>query len=479
MIFLFQNNISINDFQTKRGAFISSLFNLKQNGGLIMKKFALLTVTIIILVFQMKLFAQKIFPFEIKEHALSNGLKVVVIPYNSPGVVAYYTVVRAGSRNEIEEGKTGFAHFFEHMMFRGTEKYSDVEYNRILKLLGADSNAWTSNDQTVYHIVASADALETIIDIESDRFRNLKYNIEQFKTEAGAILGEYNKSALNPFQILNEEMQKLAFKKHTYKHTTIGFLEDIKDMPNQYDYSLLFFDRYYRPEYCTIIVVGDVNYNNVVALIEKYYGGWKRGNFEPEIPVEPEQNEERIKEAKHPYKTLPYLYIGYKVPAFDAKCKDVAALNVIAELLFSQISELYQKLVLDEKLVDFISGEMPLDRDPSLFRIYTRIKDEKNIEKVKDEIYKAIDKLKFEQISPQKLSNVLSNMKYSFLHSLDNANAIASTMAYYVSVTGSPHSLDEFYQTLSSLTPADIQQAAKKYFVIEKRNLVTLTSGGN
>lgn len=444
-----------------------------------MRQIKLLLSSIIILVLNMSLYSQKIFPYEIKEHTLSNGLKVVVVPYNSPGVVAYYTVVRTGSRNEVEPGKTGFAHFFEHMMFRGTEKYSDVEYNRILKLLGADSNAWTSNDQTVYHIVASADALETIIDIESDRFKNLKYSVEQFKTEAGAILGEYNKSALNPFQILNEEMQKLAFTKHTYRHTTIGFLEDIKDMPNQYEYSLQFFDRYYRPEYCTIIIVGDVRFNQAIYLIEKYYGDWKRGSFTPNIPVEPEQKEERIKDVKYPNKTLPYLYIGYKVPAFDPKSKDIAALNVIAELLFSETSELYQKLVLDDKLVDFIRGDMPMDVDPSLFRIYTRVKKDDDLERVKQEIFNAIEKLKNEPISPKKLNDVLSNMKYSFLHSLDNANAIASTLAYYVSVTGNPHSLDEFYTTLTSLNPYDIQNAAKKFFVKEKRNIVTLTSGGN
>jgi len=444
-----------------------------------MSKINLFSLILIILGIKMSLYSQKFFPYEIKEHSLPNGLKVIVVPYNSPGVVAYYTVVRTGSRNEVEPGKTGFAHFFEHMMFRGTEKYSDVEYNRILKLLGADSNAWTSNDQTVYHIVASADALETIIDIESDRFKNLKYSKEQFQTEAGAILGEYNKSAMNPFQILNEEMQKLAFTTHTYRHTTIGFLEDIKDMPNQYDYSLQFFDRYYRPEYCTIIIVGDVKFNQAISLIEKYYGDWKKGSYTPDIPVEPEQTAERFKDVKAPNKTLPYLYIGYKVPAFDAKNKEVAALNVIAELLFSETSELYEKLVLDEKLVDFISGEMPLDRDPSLFRIYSRIKKDEDIEKVKQEIFKAIEKLQNEQISPKKLNDVLSNMRYSFLHSLDNADAIASTLAYYVSVAGYPQSLDEFYSTLNSLTPDDIQNTAKKYLVKEKRNIITLTSGGN
>ncbi|CUT01121.1 M16 family metallopeptidase [Candidatus Kryptonium thompsonii] len=204
-------------------------------------------VLLMLLISNLAISQNKIFPFKINKVVLENGLTVLSVPFDSPGIIAYYTVVRAGSRNEVEPGKTGFAHFFEHMMFRGTEKYPEQVYNDILKRLGADSNAFTTADWTAYHIVASSDALETIIDIESDRFMNLKYTEEQFKTEAGAILGEYNKSASSPFLPLYEKLQDLAFTTHTYKHTTIGFLKDILDMPNQYDYSLQFFDRYYRP----------------------------------------------------------------------------------------------------------------------------------------------------------------------------------------------------------------------------------------
>lgn len=421
----------------------------------------------------------KIFTYEIKQFTLNNGLNLVVIPYNSPGVVAYYTVVRTGSRNEVEPGKTGFAHFFEHMMFRGTEKYSDVEYNRVLKLLGADSNAFTSLDLTAYHIVASADALETIIDIESDRFQNLKYSKEQFQTEAGAILGEYNKSAMNPFQILNEEMSKLAFTSHTYRHTTIGFLEDIKDMPNQYNYSIQFFDRYYRPEYCSVVIVGDVNFEKAKSLVEKYYGNWKRGSFVPNIPKEPEQKSEKAKNVKAPHKTLPYLYIGYKVPEFNDVSNDIAALNVISRLLFAETSELYQKLVLDEKLVDFVSGSSPSNRDPSLFRIYARVKKEDNVDKVKNLIFSAIDELKSNPVSPKKLNDIISNMKYSFIHAMDNPDDVASMIAYYVSLTNDPNSLNRFYSTISNVTPENVQSAAKKYFGSDGRNVVLLTSGGN
>ena len=184
--------------------------------------------------------AGQAFPFPVKEKTLPNGLRVYVVPYDSPGLVAYYSIVRTGSRNEIEPGKSGFAHFFEHMMFHGTERYSLDAYNAAIKQMGADSNAFTSDDLTVYHILANKAALTKIVEIESDRFQHLIYKEPEFQKEARAVLGEYNKSSSSPFLKLEETLQNTAFTKHTYKHTTIGFLEDIKDMPNQYAYSKVF-----------------------------------------------------------------------------------------------------------------------------------------------------------------------------------------------------------------------------------------------
>src|SRR5262245_25054809 len=165
---------------------------------------------------------QSAFPFPIAEKTLANGLRVYVVRYDSPGLVAYYSVVRTGSRNEVEPGKSGFAHFFEHMMFRGTDRYSTEQYNDVIKSIGADSNAFTSDDLTVYHILAGKDALPRIVDIEADRFQHLKYKEAEFQKEARAVLGEYNKSASNPMQRMAETMYDNAFQRHTYKHTTIG-----------------------------------------------------------------------------------------------------------------------------------------------------------------------------------------------------------------------------------------------------------------
>ena len=155
-----------------------------------------------------------IFPFPVTTFELDNGLKVVGVEYDSPGIVAYYTVVRAGSRNEVESGFSGYAHFFEHMMFRGTEKYSTDAYNAEIKRMGADSNAFTTSDWTAYYIVASSSALETIIDLESDRFQNLEYSEDAFRTEAGAILGEYNLNFSNPVSLLQEALSDLAYTVH-------------------------------------------------------------------------------------------------------------------------------------------------------------------------------------------------------------------------------------------------------------------------
>ncbi|MCB0744796.1 MAG: insulinase family protein, partial [Ignavibacteriae bacterium] len=211
----------------------------------------------------------KILPYKIYQQKLDNDLNVVTVPFDSPGIAAFYIVVRVGARNEVEKGVTGFAHFFEHMMFRGTDKYPKEKYSAVLKSIGASANANTSQDRTVYHMTGNAGMLELMFEIEADRFRNLHYSEHDFKTEAGAVKGEYTKNNASPYQQSFENVRNTAFDSHTYKHTTMGFLEDIVDMPNQYDYSLEFFKRYYRPEYCTIVVVGDVTPEQVVSLSEK------------------------------------------------------------------------------------------------------------------------------------------------------------------------------------------------------------------
>ncbi|HVG22928.1 MAG TPA: insulinase family protein, partial [Thermoanaerobaculia bacterium] len=139
-----------------------------------------------------------ILPFKASEKTLANGLKVIVVPTGFPNIVSLQIPMQTGSRNEVEAGKSGFAHFFEHMMFRGTKAYSPDVYNAIITKAGARQNAYTSDDLTNYHVTFAKDDLEKILEIEGDRFKNLAYNEEVFKTEARAVLGEYNKNSQSP-----------------------------------------------------------------------------------------------------------------------------------------------------------------------------------------------------------------------------------------------------------------------------------------
>ncbi|HEY6329384.1 MAG TPA: pitrilysin family protein, partial [Blastocatellia bacterium] len=267
--------------------------------------------------------AKKVFTYPHFIDDLPNGLRLITVPTDYPNLVAFYIVVQAGSRNEVEPGKSGFAHLFEHLMFRGTEKFSPEQYNDILKDAGADHNAYTSDDRTVYHMVFSKEDLDQMMQIEADRFQALKVPIEQFKTETKAVLGEYNKDSSDPLHKLVEVLRDTAFESHTYKHTTMGFIKDIQNMPNMYDYSLEFFDKYYRPENTTLILTGDVDRDNVLSIVKKYWGTWERGTWLPIVPSEPPQAAEKTVRVPWPAPTLPWVMVAYKGPAFSDSEKDM------------------------------------------------------------------------------------------------------------------------------------------------------------
>lgn len=416
----------------------------------------------------------KAFPFPTTQKTLPNGLEVYVVQYDSPGLVAYYSVVRTGSRNEVEPGKSGFAHFFEHMMFRGTARYPTEKYNAIIKSMGADSNAFTSDDMTVYHILAGTSALPTIVDIEADRFQHLAYNEAEFQKEARAVLGEYNKGASNPIQPMVEALYDHAFTTHTYKHTTIGFLRDIEDMPNQFAYSRQFFDRYYRPDNVILLVVGDVTAAQVMPLIEKQYGGWSAGPARPAIPVEPPQGNE--KGATVPWKgaSLPMLLMGFHTPAFSPKDIDGAAIDVLGELVFAERSPLFKRLVLDEQKVEHLDGSNDHHVDPNLFNVLATVKDRADVPYVEEAINKEIARIAMEGTSAKTLAEVVSRRRYEFAGQLSTADKVALVGAEFLALTGGLDAIDETFTELAKVTVDDVKRVAAKYFTPQNRTVVVL-----
>jgi zinc protease len=414
------------------------------------------------------------FPFPVTEKVLANGLRVFVIRTDSPGLVAYYSVVRTGSRNEVEPGKSGFAHFFEHMMFRGTERYSSEKYNDEIKAMGADSNAFTSDDLTVYHILAGKTALPKIVEIEADRFRNLQYSEPDFQKEARAVLGEYNKGASDPMQKMAEAMYDNAFAVHTYKHTTIGFLRDIEAMPNQFAYSRQFFDRYYRPDNVMIVVVGEVKPADVLPLVEAHYGSWAKGPARPDVPSEPPQKEEKRVALAWKGATLPMLFMGFHAPAFSTTDVDGPALEVLSELLFAERARLVKRLVLDEQKVESLDGGTERHVDPNLFLVLARVKKAKDMAYVESVIADEIARVAREGVDDKTLAEILAHNRYAFARSLSTADNVALVASDFLALTGRLTSIDEHFALLSKVTSADVQRVAAKYFVPSNRTVVTL-----
>jgi len=419
---------------------------------------------------------KKVFPYAYKVNDLPNGLRVVSVQTDYPNLVSLYIVVGTGSRNEVEEKKSGYAHFFEHLMFRGSENFPAGRFDEIMKKAGASSNAYTSDDRTVYHETFAKEDFDEIMRLEADRFQKLKFSVEQFKTEAGAVLGEYNKNSASPTFKMHEVLRETAFKNHTYSHTTMGYLEDIKDYPNQYEYALQFFDRFYRPENTTIVVVGDIKPDEVLTKVKNYFGNWERGSYKQQIPVEPIQKEARRKNIDWDSPTLPHVAVAYRAPAFSETEKDLAALDLLSLIAFGDNSDLYQKLVLQEQKTVWIEGGADNHLDPELFTVYAQVKDGKDLSYVENEIVKTFKKYTKELIPQKQLDETRSRMRYGFSMAMNSNDAIAGTLARFVALRRSPETIDKLFTLYDSITPEDIRFYAEKYFNDKNQTVVTLAS---
>ena len=404
---------------------------------------------------------------------LDNGLRVIAVKTDYPDIVTLQIPVQTGSRNEVEPGKSGFAHFFEHMMFRGTEKFPADVYADILKKAGADQNAFTTDDFTNYHITFTKPDLEKMIEVEADRFQHLAYSEADFRTEALAVKGEYLKNFADPTAKAYERTRAIAFREHTYRHTTMGFIEDIEAMPDQLEYSKQFFDRWYRPEKTAVIIVGDVDPEATFQLVKQYWGGWEAGDYSVDIPVEPPLAGPVYEHLQWDGPTQPWLFIAFRGPAYDPTQKDMPAMDLISSIYFSDSSELYQELVLEKQSVDQLQTYFPDRKDPNLLLIYARLTDETQGAAVEAAINAALARARTELIDSAKVEETKSRLRYSFASQLDSSGSIGRILASFVQFARSPETINEVYRTYDVLTAEDIRTYANLYF--SDANRVTLS----
>ncbi len=416
-----------------------------------------------------------IIPYPTHVSRLENGLEVVTMPSPSNGLVSFWTVVRTGSGAEYEPGRSGFAHFFEHMMFRGTERYPSEVYQRILMGLGADANAFTTDDLTAYHVSLSAEDLEQVMELESDRFKHLAYSEADFRTEAGAVYGEYRKSRTDALFTLYEKLIAAAFQTHPYGHTTLGYEADIAAMPSMYDYSREFFARYYRPDNSLLFVTGAIDPQQVLRLVEHHYGDWRPGYVAPPVPAEAAQTGERRVAVTYAGRTLPLLWAAYKIDRFDPANELRVAATLLADLAFGPTSAAYRRLVLEEQVVEFLHAEANTNRDPSLFDVYTRIKDPAKVDYVLEVVDETVERYRGSPPEPARLEALKSRERYGFLMSLDTPDHIASQLARYRAIGGGLESVEALYAAFGRVTPETVRAAAETYLARERRTVGVLT----
>ncbi|WP_423015458.1 M16 family metallopeptidase [Undibacterium sp. Di27W] len=415
-------------------------------------------------------------PFRATEKQLPNGLKVIVIPTGMPNLISLQIPVKTGSRNEIEAGKSGFAHFFEHLMFRGTKEISVDKYGEILARAGVHSGAYTTEDLTNFHMTFFKEDLESMLQVEAQRFQNLWFSENDFKTEAKAILGEYNKNSTHPLRRLLADAHEAAFQKHPYRHMPLGFLQDIEDMPNQYAYSKVFFERWYRPEYTSIVIAGDVNPEKAIALVEKYWGKWQQGKERVTIPVEPTPTGPVYKPVIWSGATLPYVTVSFHAPAFSVENKEHAAIKLLFSMVFGEDSELHERLQQREQKVDELYDFTPSNLDPGLATVVARVKKPEDVIYVRNAILEKMADLAQNPISEKELADAKSKHRYGLIRRLDNTEEIAATLTSYIHYQRSYATFNQFQQLTDELRPSDLQAAAKKYLRDEGMVVTTMSN---
>ena len=411
---------------------------------------------------------------------LPNGLRIFLVKYPSPGVVSIQLPVHAGSRNEVEKGKTGFAHFFEHLMFRGTKNMSGKEFGDLYSKLGAENNAWTWYDMTDYHSVVAKVYLPQILSAEADRFMNLFFDEKALRDEAGSVLGEYNKDAVQPEFMMEEKLMATAFRDHTYSHTTMGYKEDILKYTERYQDVWPFFKRYYRPGNVSVILVGDIDFDSSLKLIESKFGAWKNPeDLKPlTIPVEPKQTKARTAEVKLSKPTQTRINIAYKVPAFSTKNTDTATLSLIGEMVFSTTSDFQKTYRFEKKWLDSVDATPFQTVDPGLWTISLRLSHEG--ESHLPEILKAVDAtvtaLREKPPTPERLAATKKRFRNAAITSwFASPEDLAGKIAWYTNFEPDLDVLNRVFQRLDEVTPTMVTDLAKHYLVDSGKTTVTLT----
>jgi zinc protease len=407
---------------------------------------------------------------------LPNGLTVVLSEDHSTPIVHLQLVYHVGSKNE-KPGRTGFAHLFEHLMFKGSKNVQPEAHTSMLASVGGQSNAYTTDDETVFWETVPSQYLPLILWLEADRMASLRIDKDTFTNERDVVKEERRMRVDNqPYGRLNEIIYDQAFTVHPYKHATIGSMQDLEAA--SVDDVRDFYQTYYVPANATLVLVGDFDSSQALQLVSQYVGRVPKAErpVPRDIPQEPPQTKEKRMTLQQPW-PLPAVVVAYHV-THDGH-PDAYPLHIAAKVLSDgQTSRIYRKLVYEKQMAVAAFGNANLIEHPNLFYAVAIVQPGASPEDVTNTLIAELDRLKTEPITDHELQRTKNQFARDYILGRESNQQKAGQLSHAVVIHNDIKTADGEFDIFQNITVADVQRVARTYFRPENRLVLTLMPSG-
>ena len=399
--------------------------------------------------------------YPIDRYTLDNGLTVILHEDHTVPAVCFWQWYKVGSRNE-RQGITGLSHFFEHMMFNGSKNVPPKEYDKRLESRGAYSNAFTTRDMTAYYEEGGKESLETMLQLDSDRMRELSLLPDMMKSEIEVVREERRFRTDNSVPgLLDEALYSTAFEASPYHWPVVGWMKDLERITR--DEMVAYFRTYYAPNNCILLLIGDFDPKDAKANIAQYFASIpKQTPPAPPVNSEPDQNGEKLAYVRYPSETVS-IDVGYKAPS--VKSNDIWTLDILSNILSGgESSRLHQALVYDQQIALSASASFRAGLEPGLFEFYVEMKPGHTAEEAQKALYAEIQRLASDGPTERELQKARNQSEASFIEALKTNNGAGQALGYFEHVHGDYKDFFTAIDHYRGVTAADCKRVAQQVF---------------
>ncbi len=407
---------------------------------------------------------------QLTDTKLKNGLRVIISEDHSAPVYSIVVQYNVGSRDE-RKGRTGFAHLFEHMMFKGSENVGQNEHPYLIFMNGGSMNGTTSKDRTMYYETLPANQLDLGLFLEADRMKSLGITKDNLENQRNAVQEERRSGVDNqPYGKTFEAIDELAYDNAAYEHSVIGSMADLSAA--SVEDVAAFFKMYYAPNNAVIGIVGDVNTKTTLAKIEQYFGAIPRQPAPPAVDMsEPAQKEERRLTLEDGLARLPRIDMAYKIPPSSGPDDD--AIGVMATILSGgRSARFYESIVRQKQLSTGVSAFSGDSRGPGLFRVSGTPLPGKTLADLETAIDAEIERLKADPIADWEIEKARTSARRAFVNSIASSLNIAVRLSEDALFYDQPNRINTHEERIAKVTAADVQRVARQYLVKASRTVV-------